>query len=140
MKTILTRITKGKLILYTYTVIYYIFSSKQKIKMYALYFVHLLCNISCGCLSHIPSFIFHEIEISPLRLICSLRVFLDEAPGWRGYSAGPRKIMYHLVYQLSPFLDWGLQTVIDALVTSQLDYCNTLYIELPLKTPWKQLI
>ncbi|XP_060550136.1 uncharacterized protein LOC132712506 [Pantherophis guttatus] len=41
----------------------------------------------------------------------------------------------HLVHQLQPYLDQeALLTVTHALVTSQVDYCNVLYMELPLKS------
>lgn len=43
-----------------------------------------------------------------------------------------------LVHQLCSFVDKkGLSTVIHALVTSRLDYCNLLYVELALKAWWK---
>ncbi|XP_066490600.1 oxysterol-binding protein-related protein 8-like [Tiliqua scincoides] len=43
-----------------------------------------------------------------------------------------------LVRQLRPYLcQLDLTTVVHALVTSRLDYCNTLYMGLPLKTVWK---
>ena len=41
-----------------------------------------------------------------------------------------------LVAQLRPYLD-NLASVVYALVTSRLDYCNALYVGLPLKTVWK---
>lgn len=44
----------------------------------------------------------------------------------------------HLVHQLYPLLDWkAMLTVTQALVISWLDYCNMLYLGLPLKTIWK---
>ena len=40
-----------------------------------------------------------------------------------------------LVAQLRPYLDGdSLASVVHALVTSKLDYCNALYVGLPLKT------
>ncbi|XP_062831034.1 probable RNA-directed DNA polymerase from transposon BS [Anolis carolinensis] len=43
-----------------------------------------------------------------------------------------------LVCQLQPYLEKSdLATVVDALVTSRLDYCNALYVGLPVKTVWK---
>ena len=43
-----------------------------------------------------------------------------------------------LIRQLRPFLDRdNLATVVHALVTFRLDYCNALYVGLPLKTTWK---
>ena len=39
------------------------------------------------------------------------------------------------LYQLRPYLDeQSLMTVTHALVTSRIDYCNVLYVGLPLKT------
>lgn len=50
----------------------------------------------------------------------------------------PGRLFLHLVCQLHPFLDWGpLQTVTHTLVALQLDYCNVLYVGLPLKTTQK---
>ena len=41
-------------------------------------------------------------------------------------------------HQLCLFLEISdLATMMHALVTSHLDYCNTLYVGLPLKTVWK---
>uniref|UniRef100_A0A803SN06 Reverse transcriptase domain-containing protein n=1 Tax=Anolis carolinensis TaxID=28377 RepID=A0A803SN06_ANOCA len=43
-----------------------------------------------------------------------------------------------LVRQLRPYLGRSdLATVVHALVTARLDYCNALYVGLPLKTAWK---
>uniref|UniRef100_A0A803TC32 Reverse transcriptase domain-containing protein n=1 Tax=Anolis carolinensis TaxID=28377 RepID=A0A803TC32_ANOCA len=43
-----------------------------------------------------------------------------------------------LVRQLRPYLGkQDFATVVHALVTSRLDYCNALYVGLPLKTVWK---
>lgn len=43
-----------------------------------------------------------------------------------------------VLHQLHPYLDQEvLITVAHALVTSRLDYGNTFYEELPLKTIWK---
>lgn len=42
--------------------------------------------------------------------------------------------LIHTVHQLHTFLDYeALFTIINALVTPHFDYCNSLYIELPLK-------
>lgn len=42
------------------------------------------------------------------------------------------------VHQLSPYLSqWDWTTVIHAMVTSGLKYCNSLYVGLPLRLLWK---
>lgn len=44
----------------------------------------------------------------------------------------------HLVHQLCPFLDQeALIMIIHALITSDLDYCNVLYVELLMNNTWK---
>ncbi|KAF7238810.1 hypothetical protein EYD10_14545 [Varanus komodoensis] len=46
-------------------------------------------------------------------------------------------LQLQLIRQLRPYLEYDcLATVTHALVTSRLDFCNTLYVGLPLKTVW----
>ena len=43
-----------------------------------------------------------------------------------------------LIVQLHPFLENGsLRTLVQALVISQINYCNALYRRLPLKLTWR---
>lgn len=57
---------------------------------------------------------------------------LTAAPGYPGVSRGQE---LWLVHQLRPYLPkLELAMVVHAMVTSRLDYCNTLYMGLPLKT------
>ncbi|KAF7240163.1 Ophiophagus venom factor, partial [Varanus komodoensis] len=54
-------------------------------------------------------------------------------------SSNPHPLEFHLsCFSKLIFLtmEHGLATVIHALVISRLDYCNTLYVGLPLKTVW----
>ena len=68
----------------------------------------------------------------------SLRVFPDLSLRLDGQVAFAQ---LKLVCQLCPFLERSdLATVTHALVTSQLDYCNALYMGLPLESVWKQWI
>ncbi|KAF7238974.1 Myosin-binding protein H, partial [Varanus komodoensis] len=73
--------------------------------------------------------------------VAVLNRYLAEVMGWmraNKLSLNPDKTEVLLVggagLQLRPYLDeHSLATVIHALVTSHLDYCNTLYVELPSK-------
>ncbi|KAF7249253.1 putative RNA-directed DNA polymerase from transposon BS, partial [Varanus komodoensis] len=46
-------------------------------------------------------------------------------------------LQLQLIHQLRPYLEYDcLETVTHVLVTSRLDFCNALYVGLPLKTVW----
>ncbi|XP_061466651.1 uncharacterized protein LOC133377174 [Rhineura floridana] len=68
----------------------------------------------------------------------SLGVLLDPLLSLEAQVASVARNAFYqlrLVAQLRPYLDReNLATVIHALVTSRLDYCNALYVGLPLKT------
>lgn len=67
--------------------------------------------------------------------ICNLEVLQD----WTRQPMARRAFAHlQVVHLLHPYLDWEvLLTVTHALVTYRLDYNNTLYTGLPLKTIWK---
>ena len=68
---------------------------------------------------------------------CSLGVLLDSSLSLDAQVSVVSRSAFtqlKLVHQLHLFLEMlGLATVTHALVTSRLDYCNTLYVGLPLK-------
>lgn len=72
-----------------------------------------------------------EDQVCILGVLLDPVLFLDAqmlAMAWRAYH------QFWLVHQLHLFLDWADQfMVIYALIISKLDYCNTLYMELPVK-------
>ncbi|KAF7251291.1 Dystrophin, partial [Varanus komodoensis] len=75
----------------------------------------------------------------PLRdRVCSLGVLLDPELSLEAQVMAVVRstfLQLRLIHQLRPFLENGcLATVTHALVTSQLDFCNVLYVGLPLKT------
>ncbi|XP_062825481.1 uncharacterized protein LOC134295910 [Anolis carolinensis] len=71
----------------------------------------------------------------------SLRVLLDSSLSLEPQVSAVARGAFaqlRLVHQLRPFLGRSdLATVVHALLTSRLDYCNTLYVGLPLKTAQK---
>uniref|UniRef100_A0A803TEJ9 Reverse transcriptase domain-containing protein n=1 Tax=Anolis carolinensis TaxID=28377 RepID=A0A803TEJ9_ANOCA len=73
--------------------------------------------------------------------VCSLGVLLDSGLTLEtqvSAVAGRAFAQLKLVRQLRPYLEKSdLTMVVHALVTSRLDYCNALYVGLPLKTAWK---
>ena len=85
-------------------------------------------------------------DVLPLRdRVCILGVLLD--PGLTLEAqvdsvARSTFLQLQKLYQPWPYLDkQSLMTVMHALVTSRIDYCNVLYVRLPLKTVWRlQLI
>nr|XP_060608896.1 uncharacterized protein LOC132760735 [Anolis sagrei ordinatus] len=75
----------------------------------------------------------------PLKMqVRSLGVILDSSLSLEpqvSAVAGRAYAQLKLVHQLRPYLGKSdLATVVHALVTSQIDYCNALYVGLPLKT------
>ncbi|XP_058011152.1 uncharacterized protein LOC131184144 [Ahaetulla prasina] len=76
-------------------------------------------------------------SLAPMERVRNLGVLLDERLSLEEHlTAVSRRAFYQvrLVRQLRPFLDRdALCTVTHALVTSRLDYCNALYMGLPLK-------
>uniref|UniRef100_A0A8D2KSV3 Reverse transcriptase domain-containing protein n=1 Tax=Varanus komodoensis TaxID=61221 RepID=A0A8D2KSV3_VARKO len=73
----------------------------------------------------------------PLRdKVRSLGVLLDPELSLEAQvTAVARSAFLQLINQLRPYLEYDcLATVTHALVTSHLDFCNTLYVGLPLKT------
>ncbi|XP_058037869.1 uncharacterized protein LOC131197613 [Ahaetulla prasina] len=75
--------------------------------------------------------------VAPKEVVCNLGVLLDGRLSFDEHLAAvSRRAFYQvrLVRQLRPFLDRdALCTVTHALVTSRLDYCNALYMGLPLR-------
>ncbi|XP_061477973.1 uncharacterized protein LOC133382302 [Rhineura floridana] len=71
----------------------------------------------------------------------SLGVVLDSSLSLEAHVAAVARNAFYqlrLVAQLRPYLSReDLTSVVHALVTSRLDYCNALYVGLPLKTVWK---
>ena len=69
--------------------------------------------------------------------MCSLGMLLDLELSLEAQVNSVAKSTFYqfmLIYQLCPYLDRdSLATVIHALITSRLDYCNVLYVGLPLK-------
>ncbi|KAF7253392.1 ERI1 exoribonuclease 3 [Varanus komodoensis] len=75
----------------------------------------------------------------PLRdKVCSLGVLLDPELSLEAQVTAVARnafLQLRLINQLRPYLEYDcLATVIHALVTSRLDFCNALYVGLPLKT------
>ncbi|KAF7237429.1 Motile sperm domain-containing protein 1 [Varanus komodoensis] len=72
--------------------------------------------------------------------VCSLGVLLDPELSLEAQvTAVARSAFFQLrlIHQLRPYLENDcLATVTHALVTSRLDFCNALYVGLPLKTVW----
>ncbi|XP_058042561.1 retinoic acid-induced protein 2 isoform X2 [Ahaetulla prasina] len=75
--------------------------------------------------------------LAPMERVRNLGVLLDGRLSFDDHLVAVSKRAFHqvrLVRQLRPFLDReALCTVTHALVTSRLDYCNALYMGLPLK-------
>ena len=73
--------------------------------------------------------------------VCSLGVLLEPSLSLEAQVASVAQSAFYqlrLVAQLRPYLDRDdLASVVHALVTSKLDYCNALYVGLPLKTVQK---
>ena len=71
----------------------------------------------------------------------SLGVFLDPSLSLEAQVDSVARSTWNqlrMICQLWPFLDIdNLATVVHVLVTPQLDYCNALYVGLPLKMTWK---
>ncbi|KAF7236187.1 putative RNA-directed DNA polymerase from transposon BS [Varanus komodoensis] len=75
----------------------------------------------------------------PLRdKVCSLGVLLDPELSLEAQVTAVARsafLQLQLINQLCPYLEYDcLATVTHALVTSRLDFCNALYVGLPLKT------
>ncbi|KAF7239030.1 Potassium voltage-gated channel subfamily H member 6 [Varanus komodoensis] len=70
--------------------------------------------------------------------VCSLGVLLDPELSLKAQVTAVARsafLQLWLIHQLRPYLENDcLATVTHALVTSRLDFCNTLYVGLPLKT------
>ena len=85
--------------------------------------------------------ILNGITFPLKKQVCSLGVLLDSSLGLDAQVAMVARSAFSqlkLVHQLFPFLEMlDLATVIHASVTSRLDYCNTLFVGLPLKTVQK---
>ncbi|KAF7251258.1 Ephrin type-A receptor 6, partial [Varanus komodoensis] len=82
-------------------------------------------------LSRTPS-LGTDVARGPLQLIMSKELFLEAQVT---VVARSTFLQLQLIHQLRPYLeDDCLTTVTHALVTSWLDFCNTLYVGLPLKT------
>uniref|UniRef100_A0A803SUK8 Reverse transcriptase domain-containing protein n=1 Tax=Anolis carolinensis TaxID=28377 RepID=A0A803SUK8_ANOCA len=81
------------------------------------------------------------VALSLKAQVCSLGVLLDSAltlDAQVSAVAGRAFAQLKLVRQLRPYLvKSDLAMVVHALVTSRLDYCNALYVGLPLKTARK---
>ncbi|XP_058052641.1 uncharacterized protein LOC131204948 [Ahaetulla prasina] len=75
--------------------------------------------------------------LAPRDRVRNLGVLLDDRLSFEDHLTAVSRRAFHqvrLVRQLRPFLDRdALCTVTHALVTSRLDYCNALYMGLPLK-------
>ncbi|XP_058030112.1 uncharacterized protein LOC131193674 [Ahaetulla prasina] len=86
----------------------------------------------------IPSLTVGGELLAPRELVRNLGVLLDAQLSLEDHlTAIARGAFYQvrLIRQLPPFLDRdSLCTVTHALVTSRLDYCNALYMGLPLKS------
>ncbi|XP_058052944.1 uncharacterized protein LOC131205078 isoform X2 [Ahaetulla prasina] len=86
----------------------------------------------------VPSLTVGGESLAPRELVRSLGVLLDARLSLEEHlTAVARGAFYQvrLIRQLRPFLDRdSLCTVTHALVTSRLDYCNALYMGLPLKS------
>lgn len=73
-------------------------------------------------------------QVRSLGALLDLALLVDQQ-----VTAVARSVFYHLwqVYQLRPFLGKkDLFTITHALETTRLDYCNALYVGLPLESAW----
>uniref|UniRef100_A0A803TE10 Reverse transcriptase domain-containing protein n=1 Tax=Anolis carolinensis TaxID=28377 RepID=A0A803TE10_ANOCA len=84
---------------------------------------------------------FDGAVLSPSPTVKSLGVVLDSQLTMEAQvAAASKQAFFHLrqARQLAPYLfDEALATVIHATVTSRLDYCNALYVGLPMSTTRK---
>uniref|UniRef100_A0A8D2L5S4 Reverse transcriptase domain-containing protein n=1 Tax=Varanus komodoensis TaxID=61221 RepID=A0A8D2L5S4_VARKO len=82
--------------------------------------------------------VLNGVALPLMDKVCSLGVLLNPELSLEAQvTAVARSTFFQLrlVYQLRPYLENDcLVTVTHALVTSRLDFCNTLYVGLPLKT------
>ncbi|XP_061451815.1 uncharacterized protein LOC133369973 [Rhineura floridana] len=82
--------------------------------------------------------VLDEVTLPLKEQVRSLGVLLDPSLSLEAQVASVARSAFYqlrLVAQLRPYLDREhLTSVIHALVTSRLDYCNALYVGLPLKT------
>ncbi|XP_061484291.1 cilia- and flagella-associated protein 95 isoform X2 [Rhineura floridana] len=85
--------------------------------------------------------VFNGVRLPLKDQVRSLGVILDSQLSMEAQIlAASRAAWYqlHLIQRLRPYLPVHLlPRVVHALVSSRLDYCNALYVGLPLKTVWK---
>ncbi|XP_058048302.1 uncharacterized protein LOC131202851 [Ahaetulla prasina] len=88
-----------------------------------------------------PSLTVGGKSLAPTEKVRNLGVLLDAWLSLEEHMTAVARGAFYLVRlirQLRPFLDRdSLCTVTHALVTSRLDYCNALYMGLPLKNTWR---
>ncbi|KAF7248118.1 Isopentenyl-diphosphate delta-isomerase [Varanus komodoensis] len=82
--------------------------------------------------------VLNGVALPPRDKVCSLGVLLDPELSLKAQvttAARSAFLQLRLIHQLRPYLEYDcLATVTHALVTSRLDFCNALYVGLPLKT------
>ncbi|XP_060539382.1 uncharacterized protein LOC132709511 [Pantherophis guttatus] len=85
-----------------------------------------------------PSLTIGGESLAPTERARNLGVLLDSRLSLEEHLTAVTRRIFHqvrLIRQLRPFLDRdSLHTVTHALVTSRLDYCNALYMGLPLRS------